>query len=96
MFKFEWDPAKAARNLRKHQISFEFARTVFGDPLMRSIPDEYSEFEERWNTMGQAQGGRLLVVSHTWNETDGGTMLVRVISARQATLNEQRQYESGQ
>ena len=74
MFKFEWDPAKAARNLRKHQISFEFARTVFGDPLMRSIPDEYSEFEERWNTMGQAHGGRLLVVSHTWNETDGAQL----------------------
>ena len=67
----------------------------FGNPLMRSIPDEYSEFEERWNTMGQAQGGRLLVVSHTWNETGGGTMLVRMISACQATLNEQRQYESG-
>ena len=55
MFEFEWEPAKAASNLRRHGISFELAATVFQDPLMRSIPDEdHSEFEERWITIGQA------------------------------------------
>lgn len=92
MFKFEWDPAKAASNLRKHGISFELASMAFRDPLMRSIPDEHNGFEARWITIGQARE-HLLVVSHTWNETAGGTMLVRIISARQATPKERRQYE---
>ena len=41
MFEFEWDPAKEASNLRKHEVSFETAATVFRDPFMQSIPDEY-------------------------------------------------------
>jgi uncharacterized DUF497 family protein len=31
--RFEWDPEKAAANLKKHGISFQEAATVFGDPL---------------------------------------------------------------
>ena len=96
MFEFEWDPAKAASNLRKHQISFKTAATVFKDPLTLSDPDrEHSEFEERWITMGHDRFGCLLVVSHTWNEATGGKNSVRIISARRATPNEQRRYESG-
>ena len=49
MFAFEWDPAKAASNLRKHKVSFELAATVFQDPFMKSIVDrDHSEFKERW------------------------------------------------
>jgi len=29
MIKFEWHPSKAAANLKKHQVSFEEAQTVF-------------------------------------------------------------------
>ena len=96
MFEFEWDPAKAASNFRKHKVNFELAATVLKDPLMLSIPDkERSEFEERWITIGHDLDGHLLVVSHTWNEAAGGNMAVRIISARRATRTEQRQYESG-
>ena len=67
MFAFEWDPAKAASNLRKHNVSFKLAATVFQDPFMKSIFDrDHSEFEERWITMGQTRDGDLLVVSHTY------------------------------
>ena len=60
MFEFEWDPAKAASNLRKHKVGFELAATVFQDLLMQSILDEdHSEFEQRWITMGRARDGRL-------------------------------------
>jgi uncharacterized DUF497 family protein len=31
-YEFEWDPAKADANYRKHGVSFEEAVTVFGDP----------------------------------------------------------------
>ncbi|MCX5859746.1 MAG: BrnT family toxin, partial [Proteobacteria bacterium] len=30
---FEWDEKKAKRNLLKHGVSFEEAKTVFNDPL---------------------------------------------------------------
>ena len=94
---FEWDPSKAASNLRKHKVSFELATTVFQYPFTLSIRDEeHSEFEERWITMGHAQDGQLLVVSHTDAKTAGDKMSVRLISARLATRNERRQYESGE
>lgn len=95
MFEFEWDPAKAASNVRKHGVDFGLAATVFRDPLMQSVPDpEHSEFEERWITMGQARGGRLLVVSHTWARIDEDRTSIRLISARPATRNERSRFES--
>ena len=95
MFEFEWDSAKAAINVRKHKVGFELAATVFADALMQSIPDKrHSTFEERWLTMGQAQDGWLLVVSHTYAETGCELTTVRLISARPATRNERRQFES--
>lgn len=97
MFAFDWDPAKAASNLRKHKVSFESAATVFQDPLMKSISDvDHSEFEERWITMGWAQDRRMLVVSHTFVQTDDGETSVRIISARIANRNERRQFETGE
>ena len=94
--EFDWDRAKAASNLRKHRVSFELAATVFADWLATSVPDEdHGAFEERWITMGVAEDGRLLVLSHTSAADDGGEMLVRIISARPATPRERRQYESG-
>ena len=91
---FDWDPAKAASNLRKHNVSFELAATVFVDPLSKSIPDQdQSEFEERWITVGIARNGQLLVVSHTYVDSSG-EVSVGLISARAATRKERRQYET--
>ncbi len=97
MFEFEWDPAKAASNLRKHRISFELAAMVFLDPLARSRPNgDHSEHEERWVTIGRARDGKLLVVSHTDTCNEADKMSVRIISARPATPDERRQIESGE
>lgn len=94
-YHFEWDASKAASNQRKHGISFHLAATVFQDPLMVSIPDtEHNETEERWITMGQAEDSQLLLVIHTHIEHANNTATVRIISARQATKHEQRQYEA--
>ena len=96
MFEIEWDPAKAASNLRKHKVSFELAATVVLDPLVRSIPHEgHDAFEERWVTIGHARDGKLLVVSHTDVRSEGDKTFLRLISARPATPNERRQFESG-
>jgi uncharacterized DUF497 family protein len=49
--KFEWDDRKARQNLRKHQVDFTEASTVFADTLSITIPDpDHSEDEERWVT----------------------------------------------
>lgn len=87
--EFEWDPDKAAANLKKHKVSFSEAATVFGDPLSSTFSDpDHSDDEERWLTIGTSLEGRVLVVSHTDREEG-----VRIISARQATRRERAAYE---
>ena len=93
MFEFEWDPAKAASNARKHGVSFEDAATVFANDLLLSmLDDEHGGGEERWISQGRTHDGQLLVVVHTWRELDDRT-LVRIISARRTTPRERRRYE---
>jgi uncharacterized protein len=88
--KFEWDSPKAQENFLSHGVSFEEATTVFGDPLAGTIPDpDHSEGEARFLTIGLTANGRLIVVSHT---EEGDT--IRIISAREATSHERKQYES--
>ena len=89
--RIEWDPAKAANNLRKHGVSFEEASSVFYDPLAVTGADpDHSETEERLVTFGMSPDGQLLVVSHT----ERGEA-IRIISARTATRTERRIYEEG-
>ena len=95
-YNFEWDPAKAGENLRKHNITFERASQVFLDPLAISIyDDEHSGDEDRWVTLGKDQGEALLVVIHTFRELDLDNCSIRLISARRATRSEARQYAAG-
>ena len=90
-YQFEWDPAKAAANLRKHGVSFEEAVTVFGDPMSLDMPDpSHSTDEQRWLVLGMSDQQRLLVVACA--ERGPRT---RLISARTATTREHHQYEEG-
>jgi len=51
MMEFEWGPPKAASNLRKHDVSFDEAATVFLDQLAVSGPDpDHSVGESRYIT----------------------------------------------
>ena len=91
---FEWDPAKAASNLAKHGVRFELAASVLLDPLALTVFDEaHSDFEERWFTLGLASDGKLLAVAHTYSVTGPNNARARIISAREATRHERRQYE---
>ena len=93
IYEFDWDDAKAASNLRKHQVRFEDAMTVFNDSLnMTRFDDEHSESEERWVTIGLVDGGTLLLVVHTYSPIDALHVLVRLISARRPTKREAQQY----
>jgi len=89
--EFEWDPEKAAANVRRRRVSFNEAATVLEDSLSTTFPDEaHSEGEMRFVTVGVSQRGRLLVVAHTErNDT------IRIISARRATRREREFYEQG-
>lgn len=91
---FDWDPRKAASNLRKHKVSFAEAVEVFRDPLALTVVDMgHADQEERWATLGQVQGRRLVVVVHTWREEGSDHIHVRIISAREATPREIQQYQ---
>lgn len=88
--EFEWDPEKAAANLRKHRVDFAEAMSVFGDPLDVTISDpDHSEGERRFLSIGTSTAGRLVVVAYT--ERAGRT---RIINARQANPKEREHYES--
>lgn len=89
---FEWDPRKAAGNLRKHGVAFEEAVSVFLDPAARTFLDpDHSTFEHREITIGLSTDGRVLFVAHT--ERSGR---LRIISARRAMPRERKQYEKVQ
>jgi len=89
--QFEWNESKAKHNLSKHRVSFEEAKTVFGDPLYIDFYDpDHSEDEERYLIVGQSSRGRLLIVSYTERSES-----IRLISAREVTRTEREVYEEG-
>lgn len=88
---YEWDPAKAAANVRKHGVSFEEAASVFLDPAALTFADpDHSGDEERAITICRSARRRVLFVAHTERAER-----LRIISARRATRREQGQYEEG-
>ncbi|WP_416172173.1 BrnT family toxin [Actimicrobium sp. CCI2.3] len=82
-------------NQQKHGVSFETARHVFDDPLHLTRQDRVEQGEERWQTIGLVGGVILLLVAHTWHDTDDGTEHIRLISARRATKLERKIDEQG-
>jgi len=90
--EFEWDPNKAAENLRKHKVSFHEAATVFGDSLGTTVSDpDHSAEEHRYITIGLSSRRRVLMVSHAERQ-----QRIRIISARRLTRGEKRIYEETQ
>lgn len=89
--KFEWDPKKAFANVQKHNVTFQEAATVFGDPLAITFEDpEHSTDEKRCITFGLSLQKRLLVVSHAER-----VYKTRIISARLMDRKERKIYEEG-
>jgi len=87
--EFEWDPDKATKNVKKHQVSFTEASTMFSDPLSMTFFDpDHSIDENRYITVGLSHLGKLLIVAHA----DRGDR-IRIISARKTTHRERRFYE---
>ncbi len=86
---FVWDEKKAAGNLKKHEVSFEEAISVFDDLLfVVAFDDDHSIAEKRFIILGESNAGRLLVVSYAERGKD-----TRIISVREATPRERKNYE---
>ena len=85
---YEWDPDKAARNLKKHDVNFADAVGVFEDDCAITIEDT-NYAEDRYVTIGMDFTLRMLVVVYTWRNEN----TIRIISARKATSKERILYE---
>lgn len=89
--EFEWSDEKAARNLRKHGVSFDEAETAFDDPYAYVYEDElHSDDEPREVLIGYSARNRLLVVSFIQRVFNK----IRIITARLASKRETRIYEA--
>ena len=84
---YQWDLAKARANRAKHSVDFADAVGVFEDSRAITLDDSHPD-EDRYVTIGLDFLGRILVVAWTWRDEE-----VRLISARQATRKEARDYE---
>ena len=91
MIKFIWDTKKAEANIRKHNISFSEAKSVFYDEFaIQFFDDAHSATEDRFIMLGMSHEYRVLLVCHCERD-DGET--IRIISARKATKSERKFYQ---
>lgn len=87
--KFEWDENKNQKNIKKHQVSFDEAKTVFYDNnALYEYDDDHSVTEERFKIIGISYKERLLIVCHCVKEKD----IIRIFSARVADADEKVMY----
>jgi len=90
LLRFEWDEQKNRRNETIHGVSFEEAQTVFFDEnAVEFYDDVHSEWEDRFLLLGMGVRYRILLVCHCLRESGS---VIRIISARKATRNEQGFY----
>lgn len=90
LIRFEWDEHKNQANIRKHQVSFVEAKSVFYDPNALLIHDpDHSNEEDRFIMLGMSEKTRLLIVCHCYREDDE---IIRLISARKANATEKTYY----
>ncbi len=88
--RIEWDEKKSKDNRRKHGVSFEEARTVFYDESAIQFYDpDHSDEEDRFILLGLSFKPQVLVVCHCFRESE---TVVRIISARRADKDEEREY----
>jgi uncharacterized DUF497 family protein len=88
MHGYEWDPAKAAANLKRHKVDFADAALSLEDPDALIVIDPDASGEERFICLSADSEGRVLVTVYAHRGTS-----IRVISSRVASRGERRRYE---
>jgi uncharacterized DUF497 family protein len=89
---FQWDTNKATKNFYKHGVSFEQALSCWNDPLAVEFEDIGSIDEPRYIRRGFDYENNLLLIVYS-ERID--PEIIRIISARFATLKERRSHEEG-
>lgn len=84
--KFEWDAVKNKINIEKHGIDFNDAKLIFKGLTLTVEDDRLDYPERRYVTFGTMFESVISVV-HTESAE-----IIRIISARKATKNEQKEY----
>ncbi|MGD9562111.1 MAG: BrnT family toxin [Pyrinomonadaceae bacterium] len=93
---FEWDIRKERLNINKHGVTFDEAKSIFADENLLTFKDDFhSEAEDRFLSIGLSTDVKILLVVHTEIGRNSNEILIRLISARKATRNEQKRYEEG-
>ena len=87
--EYEWDPAKATANLKKHGVRFADAALSLEDPRGLTMPDPDASGEARFVCLGADPSGRLLVTIFTPRGR-----VTRLISSRKASRAQRRIYEA--
>jgi len=86
---YEWDPVKAASNMKKHGVRFADAVAVLEDERAVTIEDADADGEQRFCTIGMDAVLAILVVVYAYRFEN----TIRIISARKATGKERVIYE---
>jgi uncharacterized DUF497 family protein len=84
--RFEWNENKREINIQKHGFDFEGIEDLFENQTWSFIDERFDYSETRFVTTGMLNG-HVVVVTHTQ-----GSNVIRIISVRKATRNEQIQY----
>jgi uncharacterized DUF497 family protein len=84
--RFSWNEAKNESNINKHGIDFNDVTVIFKGITITIEDDRFDYPERRFVTFGMIFE-HVIVVVHTESETE-----IRILSARKATKNEQREY----
>lgn len=86
--EFEWNKGNVDKNLNKHGVKNEEAEEVFlNDPLVYEDL-KHSEFEKRYDCLGETDKGKKLFISFTLRSDK-----IRIISARLMNKKERKKYE---
>ena len=81
-------------NIKKHGVTFEQASYVFADKCaLNKYDEEHSDIEDRWILLGKSLNETLLLVVHTFRDSEGSEF-VRIISARRTTKSEKNIYQT--
>jgi len=90
--RFEWDKKKDLANFRNHGVAFDEAKTVFYDEnAIEFYDNNHSLKEVRFLMIGLSSKLRILLVSYALMEGKDED-IIRIISSRKATKNEQKIY----
>ena len=92
LLEYEWSAHKSATNLAERAFDFSFASLIFEGESFQKVDDRRDYGEERFVSIGEADGITLTLV-YTDRVAEDGRPVRRIISARRSNSNERKAYQ---